>query len=172
MKKVTKKKQGKSFSPILERFHACSEGMEWADDKSLDVIWRTCPHGSWLLWLCGRLKIDRKMIVSCACQCARLSLVRVKAGDDRPRIAIETTERWLSGKATIEEVGSSRYAAAATAAAYAAYAAADAAADAAVCATVAAAVAVRSRISKQTAAIVRKTVPFKLIAKAVKDLGE
>jgi hypothetical protein len=82
-----------------------------------------------MLWIAARLEIDRKLIVSAACLCARQSLVHVRPGEDRPRIAIETAERWVRGEATIKEVRAARRAAAYAAAADAA--AADAADDAA-----------------------------------------
>jgi hypothetical protein len=57
-----------------------------------------------------------------ACDCARTTLPFVPVGEDRPRLAIETTERWMIGAAAAEEVRAD--AAAAADAAYA-YAAAD-----------------------------------------------
>ena len=32
-----------------------------------------------------------------ACECARLALVHIPAGEDRPRLAIETAEKWAHG---------------------------------------------------------------------------
>jgi len=90
---------------------------------------------------------DRRVGVWLACAVARTALRLVPAGEDRPRIAIETAERWVRGTATEQECrdaadaayanADAAYAAAyaaanaADAAAYAAYAAANAAANAA-----------------------------------------
>jgi len=85
-----------------------------------------------MLWLAIRAGVDRRLVVLAACGCAEPALVHVPAGEDRPRLAVETARRWARGKATIEEVRSASAAAyAAYAAAYAAYAAAYAAASAA-----------------------------------------
>ena len=76
--------------------------------------------------------LDRRLAVWAACVCAREALRFVPEGEHRPRVAIETTERWLAGAATTEEVEEARQqawrasataATAARAAAYAAYAA-------------------------------------------------
>ena len=125
---------------LLKKHNACPEATEWvraSDKPTAREIWESCERGDWALWIAARLEIDRKLIVTAACLCARQSLVHVRPGEDRPRIAIETAERWARGEATIEEVREARRAAAgAAAAAYAAYAAyaaayAAAAADAA-----------------------------------------
>ena len=76
---------------------------------------------------------DRRVGVWLACAVARSALWHVPAGEDRPRLAIETAERWVRGQATVGECRAAADAAdaAAYAAAYAAYAAAAYAADAA-----------------------------------------
>jgi len=118
----------------LKKPGACSEAIKWHETQANDKqAWDTCERGDWLLWLLGRIKVDRKRLVLCCCECARLSLKYVPENENRPRIAIETAEKWAKGEASIEEVRAAADAAAyaADAAADAAYAAADAAADAA-----------------------------------------
>jgi hypothetical protein len=120
---------------------ACSEAIAWleAQDGSLYDAWRRCERGDWLLWLAARVGVDRRLVVLAACDCAEPALVHVPAGEDRPRVAIETARRWAAGEATLEEVRS--------AAAYAARAARAArAADAADAADAAYARLVRARI--------------------------
>jgi hypothetical protein len=68
--------------------------------------------------------VDRRRIVLAACAVAESSLKYLPAGEDRPRVAIETARRWARGEATLKEVRD------ASDAAYAARAAARAAADA------------------------------------------
>ena len=86
--------------------------------------------------------LDRRLATWGACACAREALRFVPSDEARPLRAIEATERWLAGQATLDEVRESRHGAwaawsdatAATAAAdaaHAAYAAATAAAVAA-----------------------------------------
>ena len=120
-----------------------------------------------MLWLLGKIpSTDRKTLVLATCESARLSLHLVPENESRPRLAIETAEKWAKGEASLEEV--EKAADAADAAAYAAYAAAnaaDAAANAAAYAADAAADAARAARSayvaslKMSADIVRKYFP-------------
>ena len=122
-----------SHSVKLKQMNACSEAIEWAENyPSLKKAWDACERGDWMLWLLGetnkRLGTKKhRLIVRCAVNCARLSLKHVKRGEDRPRIALEVTERWLNNDidTTIGDVSGAAHAA------YAACAAASAAADAA-----------------------------------------
>jgi len=68
-------------------------------------------------------KWDRKLGVWCACAVAETALKHVPAGENRPRVAIETTRSWVMGRATIDNVRNAYSASSATAtAAYTAYA--------------------------------------------------
>jgi len=49
-----------------------------------------------------------RMIVALACDFAERALPMVPADEDRPRLAIETTRRWLRGEATLDEVHAAR----------------------------------------------------------------
>jgi len=124
----------KSTKDILTKLGACTEAVKWAGRKTPKKAWETCKQSDWLLWIAGKLNIDRKKLVLAACACARTALKYIPAGEDRPRIAIETAEAWTRGEATIEQVRTATHAAHAAAhAAYTAHAAyvADAAAQAA-----------------------------------------
>ena len=145
----------------LKKLNACSEAVEFAGKySSLQKAWDACENGSWMLWLCGRLSgppdsDSRKKVVLVACVCARLALKYTK--DTRAKACIETAERYVRGKATLDEVRTAAaafdaYAAAyAAAAAFDAYAAAYAAADATY--------ATRVKTLKKCAEIVRKHYP-------------
>ena len=106
----------KEFSQLLRKIGACDEAREWSKGKSLAEGWEQCERGDWLLWLCGRM-VDkegwptRKELVLAACACAETALKYVKAGEDRPRVAIETARKWVRGEATLEEVRTAAYAA-------------------------------------------------------------
>jgi hypothetical protein len=132
----------------LARLGACEDAAAWAKGfkGTARQAWLACERGDWLMWLCARLEVDRKLVVTAACDCAEPALKYVRAGEDRPRKAIETARAWVRGEATIAEV---RAAAAADAAA--------AAADAA-----------RQASFKESADIVRKAVPWPVVAKALK----
>jgi hypothetical protein len=173
----------------LKSVGACGDAIAWTRKQlTLARAWKVCKRGDWMLWLLGRDAGEpgsekRKPLVLAACECARLSLKYVKAGEERPRIAIETAEKWTRGEATIEEVrkadfayadfayaayaaSASAYAASASSAAYAAasasYASASYAAYAAASASYASASyasAARNKVLAQCADIVRKHYP-------------
>lgn len=120
------------------------EAVPWAEQYG--SAWSTalaaCDRREWLTWLAGALMrrghLDRRVLVRCACACARTALQYVPAGEERPLRAIEVTEAWCRGEATIDEVREARRGAYATATA-ATYAAATYAAAAAGAVTYAAA---------------------------------
>ena len=133
-----------------------------ASCRDLERAWNTCERGDHLLWVAGRLDVDRRKIVMAACRCARLVL-HLAAGPEAG-VAVLTAERWCRGEATVPEVRAA--ADAATAAAAAAYAAADAAA-----ADAAAADAARQATHRHCAARVREVIPWSVIANAIKRKG-
>jgi len=101
---------------------------DWAQSySSYARAWHTHQSGEQLLQVFERLQVDHKLLVRAGCDCARIALLHVPEGENRPRIAIETTEAWCDGRATIEQVRVAARGAtpadAANAAAYAAYAA-------------------------------------------------
>ena len=129
----------------LKSFNACEEAVRWfAKQRTPLLAWRDCKRPDWLLWFAGKQAgepgcASRRTLVMCVCECARLALPHVAAGEKRPLQAIETAEAWARGDAgvTLKQVQAA--ANAAYVAAYAAYAAnaanaaiaADAAANAA-----------------------------------------
>lgn len=161
----------------IEKYHPCIAAQVWLGRRSnIECAWRDCPDGRWMIWLLGKLhiagKIDRPTLVLATCAVVRPSLRFVPAGEDRPRVAIETAERWCRGEATIEEVRAAldaaweyrrtayaAYAADAAAGVAAAYAAADADAYAAYAAADAAAY----------AAAVRSVVSWTVVEKALEE---
>ena len=169
------------WTELLTSRDACFEAVEWAQTQpSFAAAWADCERGDWMLWLAGRVSVDRKLIVLAACACARLTLNQVSKGEDRPRIAIETAERWAKGTATIEDViaaqqgacaasSAAAYAAASSAAAYAATTATATATAyaAAYAATAAAAYAARKNTLKKCAVLVRETISARRVQSAL-----
>ena len=137
-----------TFAKWLESVGACGDAVEWVGKRSATRAWKECQRGDWMLWGAVKAGVDRKAVVLAACACARLSLRYVKAGEDRPRIAIETAEAWCRGEETIEQARA--YAACA---AYAAYAADHAA---------------RTKTLAQCADIVRKVIPLRTVLAAMR----
>ena len=118
-----------AFQAYLASVSACHEAREWAARRTARQSWDECERADWLLWWSARAGTDRKLMVDMACRFARTALPFVRTGEERPLKCIETAEKWIKGKATIQQVREACNAAAA--AAYAAYAAAYADADAA-----------------------------------------
>ena len=94
---------------------ACSEAVEWAASyPTLQAAWDVCKRSDWMLWLLWMLDGEpcSPRLRLAACACARTALHLVAKGEDRPRIAIETAERYARGEATDEELRAAAYAAA------------------------------------------------------------
>ena len=177
--------------------NACDSAIDWCKtQRSISAAWRECKRGDWMLWLLAH-KVEQgskyhKKIVRVACECARLALKYVPEGEERPRIAIETAEKWSGGMATLREVEDAAYAAsvyaasadaasasadaadAASASAYVAYAAyaADAAAAASAAAASAYAEAERENILAVCADIVRKAFSVYDIYRVLREVRE
>ena len=103
---MTRPMSRSTFLRTLSRLGACQEAMKWCRKTkgTPGQLWAKCPNARWMFWLLGALYYDRKAIVLAACDCARLALVHVPAGEERPLRCIETTEAWARGEATIEQV--------------------------------------------------------------------
>lgn len=78
--------------------------LDWVGDRDLPTLWREHDDGFWLLWTAFLIGVDRRLVVEAACDCAETALVHVPAGEDRPRLCIETARAWCRGEATLDEV--------------------------------------------------------------------
>ncbi len=96
---------------LLNRLRPCDEATDWYDDQDSEAAWQDCQRGDWMLWIAAKLKVDQKRIVRAACACVRIMLYLVPERQARPRIAIETAERWCDGEATLAEMRSAARAA-------------------------------------------------------------
>jgi hypothetical protein len=121
----------KNWTRELVKMGACKEAILWGKGfPSLKEAWAVCERGDWMIWYAGKLSGEpgseaRKKLVLAACQCARLALKYVRAGETRPLKAILTAESWARGEngVTLGDVRKAADAAAYAAAAYAANAA-------------------------------------------------
>ena len=156
----------KTFAAHLRRLGACEDAYRWARGKSGAVAWRTCKRGDWLLWLAARAEVRRQDLVLAACACARLALKHVPADEHRPRIAIETAERWARSDDGVT-LGDVRAAADAADAAAAAVAAADVAPYAAYAAYAVADAAARKTTLAECADLVRERIPWSTVRNAL-----
>jgi hypothetical protein len=168
----------KEIVRALRNLHACRESVMWAGElwegTTAQQAWDLCPRAEWLLWLLARTGADRKLLTLAACACARTALPFLPAGEDRPRIAIEWTESWARGEASMGEqraatnaayAASDAARAATCAATDTAYAASDAA-YAATCAATAACAANAAAAVYATAAAVYSAAAADTAAKA------
>lgn len=103
---------------ILASRLACGPALKWLGKRNSDEMWTQCERPKWLLWWVA-LYVPRTELVLVVCQCARLALPHVAAGELRPLRAIETAEGWTRGEVKLEKVRT-----AANAADYAAFVAA------------------------------------------------
>jgi len=98
----------------LKQRDACEEAIDWLETQpDFGTAWATCTRGDWMLWLLERLKgrpqgEGHKRLSLCVCEAVRPCLEFVPSGEDRPRFAMETTERWAKGLASWEDVRSAR----------------------------------------------------------------
>ena len=145
----------------LAALNACPDAVEWAKTQpSMKAAWANCERGDWMLWLLAMTKCRRPErryrgpLVRAACECARLSLKYVPKGEKRPLKAIQAVEKWADGKLAIGVVLDAASAAYAAYAAYTAYAAN-------------AAYAAYAAERKRQADIIRKHIPWDLIAERI-----
>ena len=120
--------KAKTVADLIADLNPCDDALVWASKYPATATakaWVECERGDYLLWLIGKIdggepeSDERKKLVRCACECARLALPYTK--DSRVLRCIENTEHWTNGEATIEEARNARaYAAAAYAASAAA----------------------------------------------------
>ena len=120
-----------TFQEELRQLGACHEASEWVGERTREQAWADCERVDWLLWYAVRVGATRQQVVTCACRFARLALQHTE--DTRVLACIETTESWVRGEATLDDVRAAGSAAwsAAYAADYAAYAVAWSATDSA-----------------------------------------
>jgi hypothetical protein len=106
-------------------YRPCGEAAEWAaaqPDQSLSALWDTCPRGDWMLWLAGRLGVDRRILVAAACDCAEQAWAHCRDGGalTAAMLVVHVAREWCAGRADLEDVRAA--ASAADDAAFAAYA--------------------------------------------------
>jgi len=82
------------------------EVRDWLDSTlhlTLADAWPACVESKWLFWL-GIQVMPHETLVLALCDVAESVLHLVPAGEDRPRIALETARRRARGEVTVEEM--------------------------------------------------------------------
>ena len=174
----------KKLEQFLIRNNACSDGLKFAKNLTLEEFWTTCHRGDWILWLFAKMNPNNfRELTLAKGHCANTA--RHLMEDERSTKAVDVAIAFGEGKATRGELDAAADAARvarvarAAYAAYAAYAASDAAdaayaayaaaadADAAYAAYAAyaasdAAASAKKQNQKLTADICRKYLPLEL----------
>ena len=79
----------------------------WVDSRpeaDFITLWDEIIDPECLPYLAKAGGATENQLILAACAVARLCLHLVPEGEDRPRVAIETTEAWVRGEATAEQV--------------------------------------------------------------------
>jgi hypothetical protein len=63
-----------------------------------EISWQECEDPVEMIQWLEKNGADPKILVKIACVCARYVLVYIPSDDPKPRIVIETTEKWIGGK--------------------------------------------------------------------------
>jgi hypothetical protein len=123
-----------NLSEKISHFYPCTSAkifLEKFQEGEEQKTWNKCERGDWMLWLLGKLagppnSESRKRLVKAALACARLApAIENPKSEQTRQTCLKTTNDYLDGTASLEDVKAA--ANAAYAAAYAAYAAAYAA---------------------------------------------
>ena len=117
-----------TFKKQLQKMNACSEAIEWAENRTLEQAWNDCERGDWMLWFAEKAGVELRPLTLAKARCAKLVIHLME--DARSINAVEVAERFGLGTATREELDVAAVAAAVAAADAAAYAAVAADADA------------------------------------------
>jgi len=165
-----------SIQEFLKYKYACQAAREWADGKSFQEIWQTCPKTGWLIWLLKKLGFETRNFQELAISSAEG--VTHLMQDERSKHAVKELRRWLNGESVnlmevrLTAIANASYAAdngdydlAASSAEYVAVyaanaqnAAANGAAD-------------ESYISVRAADIIRNHITFEQVAQAAQNQG-
>lgn len=92
-----------SIKDRLVEMGACHEAVAWADPyQDPAFAWAECQRGDWMLWVLGRLSVDREDLVLAACECARLALPHARGPE--ALAAIEAAEGWAAGRVVMDDL--------------------------------------------------------------------
>jgi len=106
----------KNLKEVLIEMSACEEAVDWVGSRDLYTAILDCEHADWMLWFFAKT-IDKKgfpthkQVVKMACLCVRTAFKYIPKGKNKPLKVIETTEKWVDGKVTLEEVYAAAHAA-------------------------------------------------------------
>lgn len=101
-----------------DQLNACKDAVAWVESQSgsVQAMWSRCLRADWMVKYAAmrfwRTLRQHRRIVLVTCACVRTVLHHVRAGEDRPRLAIEISEKWARGKkVTVEQVRNAAHAA-------------------------------------------------------------
>lgn len=91
-----------TFRELLTDLNACSDAMDWLQDKTVEEAVATAPKGEWLLWLAHRISIDKKLLTLTAGHCA--NTVRHLMTDKRSADAVDAAIAFGEGRISQSEL--------------------------------------------------------------------
>ena len=94
------------LKPVIDRLRgkACDTAVVWLETQpDVETAWASCSRGDWMMWILEQV-VDTKKLAACDIEIRRTVLKFVPDGEDRPRITIDTYERWAKGEASDEEL--------------------------------------------------------------------
>lgn len=92
-----------SIQERLIALYACREAVEWAQGKTWEEIYTTCPRGDWLLWLFKKTNPDDLRLHTLAkARCA--NTIRHMMKDIRTLKAVDVAEQFGLGNSSLEEL--------------------------------------------------------------------
>lgn len=85
---------------VLKKSYACEEGYNWFMDSGLEPeqAWNRCSQPDWLVWLAGRLGIDRNKLILVAYECAKAVLPLIPKNAERIQKVLELVGKGLDGE--------------------------------------------------------------------------
>lgn len=91
-------------SAFLESIGACSDAIEWVNERPFPELWETCHRGDWMLWFAARVGVAAHFILPAAIDCVMPRLILPVKFAPRVLPAIITPMEWLLGNANASDL--------------------------------------------------------------------
>ncbi len=88
-----------TFADHLRDLGACLQAVEWVGDATLETAWTTCRRADWLVWLAGRVGVDRRLIVR-----ALVDMIRAEPSGAAVEHACNAAIRWCDGELSLDDL--------------------------------------------------------------------
>lgn len=79
--------------------------LKWADNRSVEEIWRECPRGDWLMHLAILLNLEEELIYWATLKCIIPSAMKyISINEKRPYTAVDAAYGYLHGFSTLKNL--------------------------------------------------------------------